>query len=156
MFLNKLKVVAAGLLAVCVAVAVSVVGARQALADKKETPKDEEKILGTWALMSYEEGGRNAPQEAIKEAKVIIAADGKMTVKHGDGKVVEGTYKLGPAKKPKEFSFTNDKGQTKLGIYKLDGDTLTVCYDRSGGRPAEFASKEGTTVVLQVLKREKK
>jgi RNA polymerase sigma factor (sigma-70 family) len=156
MFLNKMKVVAAALLVLCVATAITVVGVRQALADKKEAPKDEEKILGAWALVSYEEGGQKAPEEAIKDAKVIMTDDGKMTVKHADGKVVEGTYKVDPAKQPKEFSFTNDKGETMLGIYKLDVNTLTVCYDRSGGPPAEFASKAGTTVVLEVLKREKK
>jgi len=155
MFLNKLKVAAAVLLVLCVAAAVTVVGARQALADKKETPKDEEKILGTWAVVSYEEGGEKAPEERIKEAKVSFAADGKMTAKQGE-KEQEFTYKLDPAKKPKEFSLTNDKGLTLLGIYKLDGDTLTVCLDRSGGQPAEFASKDGTTVILEVLKREKK
>jgi RNA polymerase sigma factor (sigma-70 family) len=161
MFLSKVKVVAAGLLAMIVAVAIFVAGGQWVLADKpaaagKPEAKDEEHIQGTWALESYEEGGQKAPEERIKGAKLIIAAEGKITVKNADGKEVEGTLKLDPAKKPKEFSFTNDKGETRVGIYKLQGDTLTVCYDRGGERPTEFASKEGTTVVLQVLKREKK
>jgi RNA polymerase sigma factor (sigma-70 family) len=155
MFLSKLKVLAAGLLALCLAVAIAAVGARQALADKKEAPKDEEKILGTWAVVSGEEGGQKAPEERIKQAKLIFAADGKLTAKLGE-REQEFTYQLGPAKKPKEFSVMDDKGRTMLGIYKLDGDTLTVCYDRSGDRPAEFASPEGTTVVLEVFKRVKK
>jgi RNA polymerase sigma factor (sigma-70 family) len=161
MFLSKMKVVAAVVLALSVAVAVTVVGARRALAAKPAATakdkalKDEEKILGTWALVAYEEGGQKAPEEAIKDARVTLTADGKMTAKQGE-KVQEFTYELDPAKKPKEFSGTNDKGQTMLGIYKLDGDTLTVCFDRGGGRPTEFASKEGTAVVLEVLKREKK
>jgi RNA polymerase sigma-70 factor (ECF subfamily) len=160
MFLSKLKALAAGVLALGVAVAVIVGGARWALADKpaapgKEEAKDEEKILGTWALVSFEEGGQKAPEAWIQEAKVTFAADGKMTVKQGE-KEQEFTYKLDPATDPKGFSGTNDKGRTVLGIYKLDGDTLTVCADRGGDRPTEFASKEGTTVVLEVLKREKK
>jgi RNA polymerase sigma factor (sigma-70 family) len=161
MFLSKLKVVAAVVLAVLVAVAVTVGCARQALADrpsaaaKDAAPKDEEKILGTWAIVSFEEGGQKPPEGAmIIGARVIIAADGKMTLKQGE-KEQEFTYKLSPAKKPKEISLTNDKGVTLPGIYKLDGDTLTVCFDRGGDRPAEFASPEGTTVVLEVLKREK-
>jgi uncharacterized protein (TIGR03067 family) len=161
MFLSKVKVVAAVVLAVLVAVAVTVVCARQALADKPSAaakdaaPKDEEKILGTWAIVSCEEGGQKPPEGAmIIGAKVIIAADGKMTAKQGE-KEQEFTYKLGPAKKPKEISLTNDKGVTLPGIYKLEGDTLTVCFDRGGDQPTEFVSKEGTTVVLTVLKREK-
>jgi RNA polymerase sigma factor (sigma-70 family) len=160
MFLSKLKVVAAVALAVAVA-AGTVLWARQALADKPAAagkgaaPKDEENILGTWVLVSSEEGGQRAPEELIKEARVTFAADGKMTVKQGE-KEQEFTYQLDPAKKPKEFNGTNDKGRTVLGIYKLDGDTLTVCFDRGGDRPTEFASPAGTTVVLEVLKREKK
>jgi uncharacterized protein (TIGR03067 family) len=156
MFLSKLKVAAAVVLALCVAVAATAVGARQALADKKETPKDAEKILGTWALVSYEEGGKKAPEELLKNAQVVLTAGGKMTVKNADGKVSELTYKLGPDSKPKEFDCTDDKGRMMFGIYKLDGDTLTVCYDRGGDRPTEFASKPGTSVVLEVLKRQKK
>jgi RNA polymerase sigma factor (sigma-70 family) len=157
--LKKLKVVGV-VLAVTAAVAATGVYARLALADKPavvgkdEAPKDEEKILGTWALVSSEEGGQKAPEEVIKESRVIIAA-GKMTSKRGEEEK-EFTYQLDPSRKPKEFSATNDQGRTLLGIYKLDGDTLTVCFDRGGERPTEFASKEGTTVVLEVLKREKK
>ena len=44
-----------------------------------------------------------------------------------------------------------------LGIYKLEGDSLTVCMDHDClERPTESASKPGTNVILVVLKREKK
>jgi RNA polymerase sigma factor (sigma-70 family) len=154
MFLSKVKGVAAGLLGLCVALAILLGGTRWALADK-EAAKDEEKILGTWDLVSIMEGGQKAPPEAIKEAKVTFAADGKMTVQQGL-REQEFTYKLDPARTPKEFSGTNAKDRTVLGIYKLDEDTLTACYSRTGDRPTEFASPEGTTIVLEVLKREKK
>jgi uncharacterized protein (TIGR03067 family) len=152
MFPDKVKV-----LVLCVAVAAIFAAAPRATADKKkEPPRDEKKILGTWVLVSGLDGGKKAPEERIKGARLIIAAGGKMTVENADGKVVKGTYKLDPSTSPKQFTVTNDKGQERSGIYKLDGDTLTVCYDRSGGPPTEFASKEGTSVVLEVLKREKK
>jgi RNA polymerase sigma factor (sigma-70 family) len=161
MFLTKVKIVAVVVLALCVAGTVAVMGARRALADKPaaagkdKAAKDEEKILGTWDVVSFEEGGQKAPAEAIKEAMVIFAAGGKMTAKQGE-KEQEFTYELDPTKKPKEFNGTNDKGQTVRGIYKLDGDELTICFARRGDRPTEFVSKEDTTVVLEVLKREKK
>ena len=161
MLLNKLK--ATGVILVAVAAVVVGVGlcARLALAErpaaagKDEAAKDEEKILGTWAVVSGEEGGQKAPEERIKEGKLIFAADGKLTAKLGE-REQEFTYQLDPAKKPKEFSVMDDKGRTMLGIYKLDGDTLTVCYDRTGHRPAEFDSPEGTRIVLEVFKRVKK
>jgi RNA polymerase sigma-70 factor (ECF subfamily) len=161
MLLNKLKMAGVVLLAVSAVVVGIGVCARLALADKPaaagkdEAPKDEEKILGTWALVSIAEGGEKAPEAKIRGAQVTFTADGKMTVKQGEQEQ-EFTYKLSPAQKPKEFSGTNAQGRTVLGIYKLDGDTLTVCYDRGGDRPAEFASNEGTKVVLEVLKRVKK
>ncbi|HZY84580.1 MAG TPA: sigma-70 family RNA polymerase sigma factor, partial [Gemmataceae bacterium] len=161
MLLNKLKAAGVVLLAVTAVVVGIGVCARLALADKPaaagkdEAAKDEEKILGTWALVSYAEGGEKAPEAKIRGAQVTFTADGKMTVKQGEQEQ-EFTYKLSPAQKPKEFSGTNAQGRTVLGIYKLDGDTLTVCYDRGGDRPAEFASNEGTKVVLEVLKRVKK
>ena len=166
MLLNKLKMVGVVLLAVMAAVVGTGVCARLVLADKPaaankdEAAKDEEKILGTWVLESGQEGGQNAPEERIKNAKGIFAADGKLTAKLGD-REQEFTYQLDPSKKPKEFSITDDKDRTALGIYKLDGDTLTVCWTRpgpggQGDRPTEFVSKEGTRIVLEVYKREKK
>jgi RNA polymerase sigma factor (sigma-70 family) len=162
MFLSKLKVAAAVVLALGMASAASVVWARRALADrpaaaaKDEAPKDEEKIVGTWAYMSLVKGGQKAPEEEVKEGKLIFAADGKLTAKLPQGEK-GGTYKLGPAKKPKAITITTENGGTFLGIYKLERDTLTVCLgdENANDRPTEFASKEGTKVVLLVLKRAK-
>jgi RNA polymerase sigma factor (sigma-70 family) len=160
MLLNQLKMVGVVLLALAgvgagIGLCSLALADKPALVGKVEALKDEQKILGTWALVSGEEGGQKAPPERLKDATVTFAEGGKLTVKMGE-RDQEFTFKLDPAKKPKEFSATNDQGRTLLGIYKLEGDTLTVCFDRSGERPAEFASKEGTTVVLDVLKREKK
>jgi RNA polymerase sigma factor (sigma-70 family) len=163
MLLSKLKVVAAVVLALSLAAAVSIVCARQALADKPaaagkdEAPKDEEKIVGTWAFTSLVKGGQKEQEEDFKGAKLIFAADGKLTAKLPKGEK-GGAYKLGPAKKPKELTITTENDGTILGIYKLERDTLTVCLcdENDNDRPTEFASKEGTKVVLIVLKREKK
>jgi uncharacterized protein (TIGR03067 family) len=107
--------------------------------------------------MSLEKGGQKAPEEEVKEAKLVFAAGGKLTAKLPKGEK-GGTYKLGPAKKPKAITITTENGGTFLGIYKLERDTLTVCLgdENDNDRPTEFASKEGTKVVLVVLKREKK
>jgi RNA polymerase sigma factor (sigma-70 family) len=160
MLLSKLKVVAAVALAVAVAVGL-VAGARRALADKptasekKEAPKEEEKIRGTWVFTSAERG--NVAADRFKDLKATFTDDGKWITHLPDGDR-EGTYKLNTAKKPTEIDLVNGKGNTMLGIYKLEKDTLTICLGEEDveERPTEFASKEGTRVILLVLQREKK
>jgi RNA polymerase sigma factor (sigma-70 family) len=158
MLLKKLKVTAVLLLALAVAIAGTAVCTRLVPADqpvaagKDATPKDEEKILGNWIIVSYMEGGKKAPAEAFEGARVVLAKGGKMSARLA-GKEQEFTYQMDPTTEIKELDATNDKGQTVLGIYKLDGDTLTYCFARGGGRPTEFASPKGTNLVLEVLKR---
>jgi RNA polymerase sigma factor (sigma-70 family) len=162
MFLSKMKVLLAVVVAVAVTLTCTAVFGGLALADKPAAgkdadQKDEEKIVGTWLAVSCEEGGKKVPEEKVKEARLILAADGKLT--HDFGKRDKsGTYKLDPAKKPKEFTVSTNGGETLNGIYKLDGDTLTICANGvdGGERPTEFASKDGTQVLLLALKREKK
>ena len=160
MLLSKLKTLAAVVLAVALAVAGTAVGARLALADKPAAAgqgadqKDEEKIVGTWAVVSEEHGGQKTAEEELKGLRLILAADGKLTQKQGE-REEEGAYKLDPAKAPKEID-VSAHNKMLPGIYKLEGDTLTLCADHGGAeRPTEFASKAGTDVVLVVLKREK-
>jgi uncharacterized protein (TIGR03067 family) len=123
-------------------------------ADKPET--DKEKLQGTWIAESFEEGGKKAPEEEVKSrnTQVIFAGDKVTLPIKGEGKAFD--YKLDQEKKPKEIDVLHEKGKTAKGIYQVKGDTLELCLDKGDGeRPTEFASKEGTTHVLIVLKRKK-
>ena len=120
-----------------------------------KSKKDEEAILGTWTVVSFEEGGKKPPDDATKDMKVKFTADGKMTVMRGEQEQ-EFMYRLDPSQKIKEFNGTNAQGKSAEGIYKIEDDKLTVCFSRAGGaRPNEFASPESTTIVLMVLTKEK-
>jgi RNA polymerase sigma-70 factor (ECF subfamily) len=159
MLLSRLKVAAAGLLALALTGAVVVGGARWALADRpaaaRAAQKDEGKILGTWLVASDEWGGQKGAEGGLTGLRLTFAAAGKVTIKHGNQEE-EGAYKLDPAKTPRQIDVTAN-GRELPGIYKLEGDTLTLCVDHGGGaRPTEFASKPGTEVHLLTLKREKK
>jgi uncharacterized protein (TIGR03067 family) len=126
-------------------------------ADKpKDTKKDADKIQGTWAAEKATIGGKEAPEEQAKEIKIVFGKDGKGTVNTPKGEI-EVTYKLDPAKKPKQITLEGD-GKTMQGIYKLDGDKLTLCVVEKGegDRPSKFESKDGTKAALIVLKRAKK
>ena len=56
---------------------------------------------------------------------------------------------------PKRFDVKFSDVQTSLGIYRLDGDRLTLCVDDGTDQPTEFKSAEGTRTILFRLKREK-
>src|SRR5262249_5435629 len=58
-----------------------------------------------------------------------------------------GRFHLDPTKQPKAIDFFYLDGDAKpmLGIYRLDGDTLTLCWNteptKPGDRPTEFSTK---------------
>jgi uncharacterized protein (TIGR03067 family) len=75
--------------------------------------------------------------------------------------VQEVTIKLDPTAKPKTVDKVitkgPGKGETMLGIYKLEGDQLTICLAVGGKeRPTEFAAPANGNAMVVVYKREKK
>jgi uncharacterized protein (TIGR03067 family) len=130
------------------------IGADDAKKDAKD--QDENKIQGTWVVVSVERDGQKASDEEIKDKTVTFAAESKVTVKMPD-KEINGKYKIDAGKKPKHITLEATSEKTLFGIYKLDGDNLTICCEEGDmeNRPTEFASK-GSDTQLIVLKREKK
>jgi uncharacterized protein (TIGR03067 family) len=128
-------------------------------ADKaKDDAKDDQKaIQGTWTAVSVEQGGEKQPEDKVKDARITFEAGGKASLKHGD-KEKQLTYELDATKDPKQITVKGEDGKTQRGIYKIDGDTLTICMgeEDSNERPTEFSTKAGSKAHLVVLKREKK
>jgi uncharacterized protein (TIGR03067 family) len=127
-------------------------------ADAKEdaATKDREKMQGTWKVASATKGGKQAAAERLKEMRLVVQGD-KMTVRDGT-RDEEATFTLAPDQKPPAMDI-KPRGagrKTILGVYRFEGDALTMCWSREGERPREFASKEGSDAILLVLKREKK
>ena len=122
---------------------------------KDDAKGDAEKIQGTWKVVSAEDNGRKAPDEAIKNLKLVITKD-RITYKFGD-KTTKWSYKLDSTKKPKWIDLT-EGGRTTLGIYELEGDNLKICFPEGGKgkRSTAFESKpDSVNDVLINLKREK-
>jgi uncharacterized protein (TIGR03067 family) len=115
--------------------------------------------VGKWRVEKGTIGG--VDQTALfKDLVLTIQADGKYAVTFGAEKD-EGTFTVDSSKSPKQMDITPtggpNKGKTLRTIYKIDGDTLTVCYQLGeGDRPTAFESKKDTKLFLAVYKREKK
>jgi uncharacterized protein (TIGR03067 family) len=137
--------------------AVSLVLAADPVSD--EVKKEIERFEGTWKFVSLETEGRKLDEKVLEHPRLIIKGD-RFTSKEGET-THHGVFKVDPTKKPKtiDVTFTDgpEKGKTMLGIYELEGDTYKVCFSLGGkNRPTEFATKAGTNLVLETLKREKR
>jgi RNA polymerase sigma factor (sigma-70 family) len=127
---------------------------------------DAQRIQGTWVMIAQETNGQEvAPDQGVK---LVITADTMITVyPKGDRREAEdakngtdrASYKIDSAREPKTIDFTPvdgiQKGKTRSGIYRIDGDTLQICTDPSGGsRPTEFDTTPGSHHRLMILRRE--
>jgi len=120
----------------------------------QSTEGDWKTIQGTWIPVAFEVGGVKLPEEAFKDAKLVMT-DGQYTYQNDHG-----TYKLMAGEKPKGMDVTGiegpNQGKTFPAIYELRGDTLRICYDLAGKtRPTEFATQAGTRQFLASYKRAK-
>jgi RNA polymerase sigma factor (sigma-70 family) len=155
----KLKGYAAAVLAVVALGYAGLVG--HGVADGGKGKTDKERLQGAWVIASAERGGDKlgADAEELKGLTLTFKGD-KVTLSVG-GRAQEATFTLDPGKSPKEIDLAVDEGggeMTHLGIYKLDGETLTLCKSHPpGARPEKFASKEGEKwPAVFVFKRAKK
>jgi uncharacterized protein (TIGR03067 family) len=127
-------------------------------AKKDAPPKDPPTLIGEWIGESGVRGGK--PENPPPGTTLTFLADGKLRFKEGkDGKSEEGAYNADAKKSPSEIDITPPeaaKGETLLGIYKIEGDTLTLCFAMGGERPKEFAAPAGSEVMLVTCKRVKK
>jgi uncharacterized protein (TIGR03067 family) len=128
--------------------------------------KELELLQGHWVMVGRELLGKKATPEELKQLKGVMVIEGNKRTGWSDemGKKVnvqEATIKLDPTANPKavDKAITKGigKGETTLGIYKLEGDQLTICLALgSKERPTEFAGKSNGHAMVVVYKRVKK
>jgi uncharacterized protein (TIGR03067 family) len=113
---------------------------------------------GKWKVESAEIGGKATDAPELKELIVTITGD-RYEVIVNDG-TDRGSLKLDETGTLKAMDVTDteglDAGKVTKAIYELKGDTLRVCYAMNGGeRPTEFATKEGSALLLITYRRDK-
>ena len=132
-------------LAFAVAMGLSAIDAR---ADEKK--KDgADKIEGSWVATSYKRGEREVSKDMIKTELTI--AKGAYEFPTGINRISKkGTIAVDAAKGTIDFTPEDGpaKGKTLLGIYKVDGDKLTICFGAAGkDRPKEFKTADPMIVL---------
>ena len=128
---------------------------------QRDATEDRERLQGSWVIIGLVDNGKNVPEEKLRAdgIRVVFEAD-RLSYTEGDVRR-EFRFELDPAARPKAIDLTilsgERKGKTSAGIYRMEGDTLRLCVPESPDepRPTEFASKEGSELVLFTLRRDK-
>ena len=115
-----------------------------------------EKIQGTWEFVSVEVSGLKKPDQDFKKLLTVVKGN-QWTGFERTNIAARCEVELDPETNLKNIDFypPPDKGLPIHGIYRLEGDQLTV-FDRgenNGERPTEFKSEPGSGVVAFVLRR---
>ena len=124
---------------------------------KDKTPK-EPPIVGEWVRVGHTQAGQAVGPDR-EEHHQVFTADG------------EWDYWYGERKTPQQWSFATDTRQSPAtvdiyrerpgangwrGIYKIDGDTLTLCLVNSPAeRPKTFESSADQPTTVWIFKRVK-
>jgi RNA polymerase sigma factor (sigma-70 family) len=162
MFMTKAKIATALLLAVGLIVAG--VGVHHALAAKgtpplvqktepaakedakpRGAPPADDRALpqGTWVKFETVVERRGDKTLPPKEVKVNFVVTSDAIIRIGDDGFVSDrwAYTLDPNKSPRAIDLSNPKYGIWRGIYRIEGETLTICLNDEGVRPSEFSPK---------------
>lgn len=117
---------------------------------------DRQQIQGAWVAESGQRNGEAAALDQIGIQRAVFEGDTLKVAMPGgiDG---EGTFELRTSDNPKQIWIqVEGRSDGMRGIYKLDGDRLTLCMnqDRRGSVPKEFAAPSGTMIDVIVLRRD--
>ena len=119
---------------------------------------DAKKIQGAWEVLEFEIMGKSRPADDLKKVKAVFSGD-KFKFDTGQPDIKESTFKIDPAKKPKQIDIATDETGGKLesrGIYEFKGDQLNIClFAAPAERPTEFKTNSDTKSVRFLLKRAK-
>jgi uncharacterized protein (TIGR03067 family) len=101
------------------------------------------------------EDGRPGP---CRGRTLSFAPDGTFVARHDGEHQGAGTYEAEPSHDPPQVDLAEPGSAPFRGIWRVEGDTLTlcVCPDPQRGRPSAFAAPDESGCVLATLKRVKK
>lgn len=146
------------------AVACAVLGLFAGVSSGEDLRQEFQTLQGDWTLVSQITSKfRITDARALKEGLRISGSDWVQMTEGREG--LRQKIALGIARSPKAIDLTSTvaldefvETEVVRGIYRLEGDTLTVATSRvnSPNRPEKFEAGNGTNTVLSVYKRNRK
>lgn len=123
-------------------------------------------LRGYWVPLRYEQGLTLTEDTGFGQFTAEI--DDEVWVnRHDLGRLWVWRFKIDPTSEPRQIDFEGrrevglDAGieqYVRLGIYKLEGDTLTLCFSavepvKPEHRPNDFSARPGSGRIMTVFKR---
>ena len=127
--------------------------------DDKAVQDELKQQQGTWTATSSIYEGQPFPEHLARRIQRIV--EGDRVVWKRSGKSFAGTkIVLDPSKEPKAIDVIPEGGPNRdkrvLGIYKLEGDKLTICMaSPDKPRPTAFKAEKGSGWTLRTFIRQK-
>ncbi len=135
----------------------------EATSKKSSIEDDARNIQGSWTATSWTFSGRELPiADLPAEERSFLSASfqGNRWMIRREGKSAEEftRFELLPDKQPKQIKMqVNEADGVALGIYRLEGDTLTICMrvdEKADTPPVGFLPLRGSHEVLLIYHRD--
>ena len=114
-------------------------------------------LTGAWLLLEINRGGEDINLDHLEGAVRHIDAE-RYSIEPASGTTITGDYSVDPEARPRTIDMAVHNGRfaggTLKGIYRVEGDRLTISFGAPGEeRPQAFESTPGTQHTVAVHER---
>ena len=111
-------------------------------------------LAGEWQLVAAFQEGQALDASMVKTGRRVTTAT-QTTTYFGKQVYMKATYTTDATQTPKTIDLVSN-GKTQLGIYEVAGDTMKICFSRTGlPRPTDYETRAGdgrTSAVWKLVK----